>query len=46
MSRARLRWQVGEAFAVSKPRSAVMSVMAEATAIRPFRIEVPEEQLS
>ena len=33
-------------YAVSERRSAVMSVTAEATAIRPFRIEVPEEQLA
>ena len=31
---------------VNEPRSAAMSVMAEATAIRPFRIEVPQEQLA
>ncbi len=31
---------------VSKPRSAVMPVTAEATAIRPFRIEVTEGQLA
>src|SRR6185295_19505703 len=29
-----------------RPRSAVMSVTTDATAIRPFRIEVPEEQLA
>src|SRR5436189_6374368 len=29
-----------------RPRSAAMSVTAESTAIRPFRIEVPEEQLA
>src|SRR3954451_5304593 len=32
-------------YAVSERRSAVMSDTVEATAIRPFRIEVPEEQL-
>jgi hypothetical protein len=31
---------------VSKPRSADMPVTAEPTPIRPFRIEVPEEQLA
>ena len=35
----------GEASRCQQPRSAVMSVMAEATAVRPFQIEVPEEQL-
>jgi pimeloyl-ACP methyl ester carboxylesterase len=31
---------------VSEPRSAVMSATAQATSIRPFRAEVPEEQLA
>jgi Epoxide hydrolase N terminus len=33
-------------YAVSERRSAVMSATPEATATRPFRIEVPEEQLA
>jgi pimeloyl-ACP methyl ester carboxylesterase len=40
------RWQEGEARHRQQPEETRMSVTAEATAIRPFRIEVAEERLT
>src|SRR3954453_2708395 len=40
------RGQADEPSCDSEPRSAAMSVTAEATAIRPFQIEVPEGRLA